>query len=223
MNCSVFFWWQAITIVILNASVEVILLARVYVVYNCNKLVIYVLSGRGLPSLASLTGCSAPTTLNHFLAFAFVPPIVVESILCFCVLYKAWITYKNEYGSPLLKQLIQDSVRYFCSTFVVMSANLLVMSLASPGFMAFAFGWQYAVPCCIGSRLLLSMFGRSGKQPKPSPHSFMLSDMRMWGSSRNTEPSVVAVSDRGSSIDIAPAVPCVTSKVRGSRRMSGTV
>ncbi|KAF8496038.1 hypothetical protein JB92DRAFT_2991789 [Gautieria morchelliformis] len=191
-SCSIFFWWEAMCIVILNTSVQVILLARVYAVYNRNKTLVYGVGGlrlltttasivllwlylppgRGLPPLASLSGCASSTTLNHFLAFAFVPPILDESILCLCMLYKAWITYKHEYGSPLLKGLIQDS------TFVVLFANILFLSFASPGFMEFALGWEYVVPCCIGGRLLLKMFEESGKHSDSPLHSFRLSCMR---------------------------------------------
>ncbi|KAF8503130.1 hypothetical protein JB92DRAFT_813843 [Gautieria morchelliformis] len=66
------------------------------------------------------------------------------------MLYQAWITYKNDYGSRLLKILIQDSVLYFSSIFGVLLLNILV-----PFFVPRK--WLYAVPCTMGSRLLLSM------------------------------------------------------------------
>ncbi|KAF8528273.1 hypothetical protein JB92DRAFT_2864167 [Gautieria morchelliformis] len=131
-TCSGFFWWQAISITVLNVTVEVILMARVYAVYNNNKRLVYGVagfrlvtlvvtvviwalylpSGLGFSPIDSLTGCYAPTT-STLVGLCFVLSGVTEIALCACMLYKAWITYKYNYGPPLLKLLVVDSVLYF--------------------------------------------------------------------------------------------------------------
>jgi hypothetical protein len=68
--------------------------------------------GLPFPPVANLTGCYSPTPSKN-LGLAMIPPLVHEVILCFCMLYKAWQTYKHEYGSPLLRLLIQDRSAYF--------------------------------------------------------------------------------------------------------------
>ncbi|KAF8465184.1 hypothetical protein JB92DRAFT_3063221 [Gautieria morchelliformis] len=159
--CSGFFWWEAVShsMIILNVSVEVILLARVYAVYNSNKRLVYGVAGvrlvalvgtgviwalylppgLGLPSIDGLTGCYAPTT-STFFSFSFVQSSVTEIVLCFCMLYKAWITYQTSYGSPLLKLLIADSVLYFSSIFAVLLTNTLVVFIAPRGLVQIALG-----------------------------------------------------------------------------------
>jgi hypothetical protein len=72
----------------------------------------------GLPPIDGITGCFPPNLSNHF-AFSFVPTILIEVILCLFMLYKAWVTYKNDYSSVLLELLIQDR-----------SASLFAISLA---------------------------------------------------------------------------------------------
>ncbi|KAF8511709.1 hypothetical protein JB92DRAFT_358347 [Gautieria morchelliformis] len=114
------------------------------------------------------------------------------------MLYKAWQTYKNEYSSPLLKLLIQDSVLYFASIFVVLATNCLVFFVGPPGLVQIAQGWEFAIPCAMGSRLLLSMFDHTGRQhtfggqsQQPLGAGYMLSDMRKPDlSARHVEPPV---------------------------------
>ncbi|KAF8529799.1 hypothetical protein JB92DRAFT_2859727, partial [Gautieria morchelliformis] len=191
-------------------------LARVYAVYNANKRLIYGVAGvrlvalvgtgviwalylppgLGLPPIDGLTGCYAPTT-PAFFVFSFIQSSVTEIVLCFCMLYKAWITYKSNYGSPLLKLLIEDSVLYFASIFAVLLTNSLVFFIAPRGLVLIALGWEYAIPCTMGSRLLLSMFEQAFKQrtlTDQSRHtsSYLLSDIRMQGLSASpVEPPTV--------------------------------
>ncbi|KAF8520816.1 hypothetical protein JB92DRAFT_2893654 [Gautieria morchelliformis] len=201
--CSGFFWWEAISIIVLNVSVEVILLARVYAVYNSNKKIIYGVAGvrlvalvgtgiiwarylppgLGLPPIDGLTGCYAPTASRLF-GFSFVQSSLTEIVLCFCMLYKAWITYKSNYSSPLLKLLIEDSVIYFSSIFGVLLTNSLVFFIAPRGLVLIALGWEYAIPCTMGSRLLLSMFEQAFRQQTLTGQSrpgYLLSDIRTQG------------------------------------------
>ena len=64
-------------------------------------------SGKGSPPIYTLTGCYAANK-PKLLFLSLVPAIVIEAILCICMLYKGWKIYINDYGSPILKLLIRD-------------------------------------------------------------------------------------------------------------------
>ncbi|KAF8509143.1 hypothetical protein JB92DRAFT_2948497 [Gautieria morchelliformis] len=139
--------------------------------------------------------------MSTFFSFSFVQSSVTEIVLCFCMLYKAWIIYKNSYGSQLLKLLIADSVLYFASIFAVLLTNTLVGFITPRGLVQIAIGWEYAIPCTMGSRLLLSMFEQAFKQRMSTDQSrhtpsYLLSDIRMQGLSASPvePPSVLTMS-----------------------------
>ncbi|KAF8508278.1 hypothetical protein JB92DRAFT_2953667 [Gautieria morchelliformis] len=170
-SCNFFFWWLAISMTLL-IDWDVNLL-QVYAVYDYNKRILYGLAGfflltlttmvilwLGLPPVYGITGCYAPTTSNLW-GLSFVPAILNEIILCLFMLYKAWITYKNDYGSWLLKLLVQDSLLYFAGIFVVLLLNCLVFSFAPRNLVEIGLGWSYAVPCTMGSCLLLGMLQKA--------------------------------------------------------------
>ncbi|KAF8518242.1 hypothetical protein JB92DRAFT_2903969 [Gautieria morchelliformis] len=212
-TCSGFFWWEAISHVIYKMPLST-LSDRVYAVYNNNKRLVYGVAGfrlvtlvvtgvvwalylppgLGFPPIDGLTGCYAPTTSTLF-GLSFVQSSATEIVLCSCMLYKSWITYKYKYGSPLLKLLVEDSI------FAVLLTNSLVFFTAPRGLVLIALGWEYAVPCTMGSRLLLSMFEQAFRQqtlPGQSRHtsSYLLSDIRMQGPSAShvESPSVLTIS-----------------------------
>ncbi|KAF8532596.1 hypothetical protein JB92DRAFT_2841725, partial [Gautieria morchelliformis] len=208
-SCSGFLWWEAISITVLNVSV--------YAVYNNNKRLLCVLVGLclmspvvvgvicalylppalGFPPIAGLTGCYAPTISTLF-GFSFVPSSVSEIALCSCMLYKAWITYKYHYGSPLLKVLVEDRSAFIVFIFAVRLTNILVLFIAPRSLVEIALGWDYAVPCAMGSRLLLGMFEQAFRQQTTTDQSrhspsYPLSDIR-WqelSASHVEPPSVV--------------------------------
>ncbi|KAF8508956.1 hypothetical protein JB92DRAFT_2949994, partial [Gautieria morchelliformis] len=146
--------------------------SQVYAVYNRNKqllygmvgfqlitttvtiviFVVYMSAGVGLPSVDNLTGCYSPSESRNLAAY-FVPSLANEVVLCLLMLYKQWDRYGNEFGSSQLKRLVQDS------TVAVHLTSLLVLYLArrSPVLMVIN-GWEFAIPCTMGCRLLLNMF-----------------------------------------------------------------
>ena len=64
-------------------------------------------AGRKVPHLSTLTGCYVPTMSRIFFVCE-VPVLATEVTLCVCMVYKAWMIYINDYGSPILKLLIRD-------------------------------------------------------------------------------------------------------------------
>ncbi|KAF8523595.1 hypothetical protein JB92DRAFT_2884256, partial [Gautieria morchelliformis] len=179
--CSAFFWWEAMSYVLIaNVSVDIILLTRVYAVYNRKKQllygmasfrlitavltlvveVFYVPAGMGSPSAPKLTGCFAPSVSRN-LAAGFLPSLANAVVLCLFMLYKQWDRYRNEIGSSQLKILVQDSIIYFFCILAVHLTNLLVFYLAPHGLVLMV-EWELAIPCTMGCRLLLNMFNHHG-------------------------------------------------------------
>jgi hypothetical protein len=64
-------------------------------------------------SFQGLTGCY-PLGTPALYFFIWIPLLVFETILCTLMLYKAWRTYKGEYGPNLLNLLIRDRCVSWC-------------------------------------------------------------------------------------------------------------
>ncbi|KAF8508961.1 hypothetical protein JB92DRAFT_559756 [Gautieria morchelliformis] len=220
--CTAFLWWEAVSILIANVSVDIILLARVYAAYNRNKQllygmvglqlttavatlviqVFYVPAGVGLPSVDNLTGCFAPSAPRN-LAASLVPSLANEVVLCLFMIYKQWDGYRNGFGSSQLKLLVQDSIIYCFCILAVHLTNLLVFYLAPRGLVLIAIGWEFAIPCTMGCRLLLNMLNHYGSASgqrtillqSHQNASYLLSDMRMQSHSKDDMLPVLAVKE----------------------------
>jgi len=179
--CKGWMWWNVLSAVVVHMSTEMILVACIYAVYECNPkiltlmialcfaegLSVMIIAGFRLPvgmtlQPQGLSGCWV-TGIPAFSFFLWVPSVLLETILFLFMLYKAWRTYKEDWKSPLLNLIIRDSVLYFLTIFVVLLVNCLTWSLA-PSLAYFAFGWMVALSCSLGSRLLLSMWERSWRE-----------------------------------------------------------
>ncbi|KAF8480689.1 hypothetical protein JB92DRAFT_3039996 [Gautieria morchelliformis] len=167
--CKGFHWWETASEVVTIGNVQCTLMTRIYAVYERNRRLLVLF---GLMSVAELvgalaivdipgpfrssTGCDiGPQPLLYFLTW--IPPLIRESILCLLMLYKAWTEYKNNCDSSLLHLIIRDSVLYFLTVFTIFLINCLVWALASQNYIQIALWWSVALPCSLGSRLLLNM------------------------------------------------------------------
>ncbi|KAF8504083.1 hypothetical protein JB92DRAFT_2969262 [Gautieria morchelliformis] len=148
--CSAFFWLESVSVLIAIVSVDIILLARVYAVYNRNKQLLYgmvgfllittavtmvlfgfyISPGVGLPSVDNLTGCAGPSASRN-LAACFVPSLANAVVLCLFMIYKQWDRYRNEIGSSQLKRLVQDSILYFFWSILVSFCSGKIVTCAS--------------------------------------------------------------------------------------------
>jgi len=179
--CEGFHWWETTSEAIVVLTIEVILVARIYAVYDRNKKLLAVLAGcflaeitatlglvyRGLPHgiprpYDQLTGCYV-SGQPAFYFLTWIPALIFETILCTLMLYKAWETYRlgGDKASPLLRLIIRDSVLYFSIIFVALVVNCLIWALASANLLEVALGWAAALPCSLGCRLLLNMRQRT--------------------------------------------------------------
>ncbi|KAF8504165.1 hypothetical protein JB92DRAFT_2968625, partial [Gautieria morchelliformis] len=112
---------------------------------------------RCIPGPSRLSpGCYVgPQPPLYFLTW--IPALICESILCLLMLYKAWTEYKNNCDSSLLRLIIRDSVLYFLTAFAIFLINCLVWAFAPQIYIQVAIWWSVALPCSLGSRLLLNM------------------------------------------------------------------
>jgi len=117
-------------------------------------LVLGVLRG-ARPSPHRMTGCYITATpALYFLIW--IPPVIFETIMFLLMIYKAWRTHIEGSDSPIVGLLVRDSILYFLSIFSALLMNCLLWAL-SPQNGELALGWAAAVPCALGSRLLLNM------------------------------------------------------------------
>ncbi|KAF8574855.1 hypothetical protein K439DRAFT_1641916 [Ramaria rubella] len=108
--------------------------------------------------IQDFTGCYG--IINQLDFITWVPPLVFEAILCFLMLFKAWTLYRRDWKDPLLSVIIRDSVLYFLTMFAVLLGNCLFWALSGvvPSSLPdVAVNWSVAVPCALGSRLLLNI------------------------------------------------------------------
>jgi len=117
--------------------------------------------GFALP-FSGTTGCY--TIVPHLYFLGWIPSLLFETLLCLLMLYKAWRTYKDDWRSPLMNLIIRDSVLYFLTFATVLLLNCLMWVLHPQVVAEVALGWELAVPCALGSRLLLNVRERYFKE-----------------------------------------------------------
>jgi len=189
--CDNFLWWQGISSFTSVTSVEIILQARIYAVYDRNKklfgaLVVLSMLQVGLtlvllgiaisgpsgiigapviflfpnppisPDKLAIGGCFLVDAKGPY--FVWIPALIFETILCLLMLYKAWGVYTDNWRNPLLVLLIRDSAIYFSTIFTVLLVNCLLWGVPKPTALLFAAtSWSIALPCTVGSRILLNL------------------------------------------------------------------
>jgi len=172
--CKRFSSWHGVSNLLGVLIGQLILMARVYAVYNRNKKVLAVLAALfvaqvaclplvlhvgnyiGTATIPGLTGCYASSRPALYFLVTF-PSLIYDTILCLLMVYQAWKIYKDGSNYPLMTVLIRDSVLYFFTNFSITLVNCLIVALAPHIIGKVALGWLVAVPCALGSRLLLNM------------------------------------------------------------------
>ncbi|KAF8520982.1 hypothetical protein JB92DRAFT_2893103 [Gautieria morchelliformis] len=159
---------------------------RIHAVYDCNKkllllmvalllveaIMTFALSAptQGAPSsphiiVTSSTGCPN-YTLSSRAFISWIPAILFETFLMFLMLRKGWEIYKSGPSSKLLRLIIRDSLVYYLAMVMTLVANCCIWAL-SPGRHLSAeiiSTLAFAMPCVLGSRLLLNMRERFFKE-----------------------------------------------------------
>jgi len=125
-----------------------------------------------------VTGCY-PLGSPALYFFIWIPLIVFETILCSLMLYKAWRAYKEDFSHRLLILLIRDNFLYFFTILLALLVNCIVSVLAPQIVTQVAMGWAVAVPCSLGSRLLLNMREQYFKEEMTTAYDTSQTEMEM--------------------------------------------
>ncbi|KAF8576927.1 hypothetical protein K439DRAFT_592262 [Ramaria rubella] len=161
---------------VIVVSAEIILVARIYAVYDCNKrllaflmvlgamefivsLVTELVSLPNMPavSLPNQTGCYI-LRIPSFTFIVWIPAIIIEITLLSLMLYKAWQLFRQGGNFPLMQLLLRDSILYFSSNVAVLMVNCFIWIFNRNIIDEFLLSsWALAVPCAMVSRLLLNM------------------------------------------------------------------
>ncbi|KAF8513394.1 hypothetical protein JB92DRAFT_2830414 [Gautieria morchelliformis] len=172
-SCQRYTWWNVTLEIVAIISAEIILLIRIHAVYDCNRRLFFamvalfmaevvsfsIIGIHGVPAImwvkdSGSTGCrNEPAPPGSFVAW--LSPLIFETILMSLMVYKGWRTYTSRARSELLHLIIRDSM------FITLLANCIVYIMsAKPGSQMdpkLALNWAVAIPCTLGSRLLLNM------------------------------------------------------------------
>ncbi|TFK37588.1 hypothetical protein BDQ12DRAFT_146394 [Crucibulum laeve] len=152
--CVFYLRWLALSGMISTCIVQGILMLRVWAIHKQNKvalafgsffyfggsitligLVIQDYVGEGVVinrALGSLPGCY-PTTVPAIIAGTWIAPLIVESVLFFLVISRAFTWWRNGSSAPrILSLLTRDSTLYFAIAFAFLLASYLVFQLGPP-------------------------------------------------------------------------------------------
>jgi len=192
--CEVFRLWEGIAVIIAVISAEVILMARIYAVYDRNKRILIVMAllfatnitstvlivfegppGGTLVPTKTIAGCFVVDRgASYFLCW--IPAFVFETILFFMMLFRGWRAREGGINSPLFNVIVRDSILYFLVIFAALFVDCLVWGLSPQTFNVELTGcWTIAASCAFGSRLLLNIRERYFKKETYSDTTYKLS------------------------------------------------
>jgi len=172
--CRGFFIWIVLSVLCSVLSAELVLLFRVYAVYGCSLKILTFAGGTlaigltatcliigldmpvGVGLSFGLTGCGISQVPPIFF-YAWISPMVNETIFCVLMVWKAWDVYKHQASSPLFRIIVRDSALYFFSIFLVLLFNCLIWLLKFQLYVSFGVGWEITIACTMGSRLLMNI------------------------------------------------------------------
>jgi len=155
--------------VIMILLVEVILIARLYAVYDRRRAILVVTSILAVgTTISTMTMCLIDISkschsirpvliVSTFSRVILLPQMVCEGCLCALMVIRVYYVYKLSGAGQLLRLLIRDSVIYFFGVFATLLVNAIIWNSVGATLGDFALGWLIAVPCVLGSRLLLNI------------------------------------------------------------------
>jgi len=95
---------------------------------------------------------------------SWLPGIIAESVLFGMSAYKAYELSRQPMRQPLLTIIIQDSILYYFSILALMFTNMILGMFAPLRVTNLLLNWTLAVPCVVGSRLILNVRERVDKE-----------------------------------------------------------
>jgi len=174
--CEIFRAWTGIAVMLAVMSADVILMARVYAVYDRKKRVLIIMAVLFAINVAStamiiflsppggtrsppkaLPGCFVVDQATSYL-ICWIPAFTFETIIFFVMLYRGWRTLRGALTSTLMNVVIRDSILYFIVIFAALFMDALTWAMSPQKFnVEFSGCWTIASSCAFGSRLLLNI------------------------------------------------------------------
>ncbi|KIJ41727.1 hypothetical protein M422DRAFT_255349 [Sphaerobolus stellatus SS14] len=97
--------------------------------------------------------------------FVWVVPLFLEFLLCVLINWKAFKAFRRDTESPLLTSIaIQSALQNFGVLFLLL-ANAIIWLTRSEQFYQAGAWWTTALPCVMGSRLVLNIRRTAGPLP----------------------------------------------------------
>lgn len=190
--CNVTVWLKLLLVAAAVISAQVVLICRVYAVYERNKKLLIVLAilyaleilasllvlGLHTPvesaSPSGLSGCRVDAASSKF-GFGLLPSLIHEIILCSLMILKAIQNYRDGCGSPLVSEMIYDSMIYFVGIFAALFVDFTFYFLKKQDEAGFALAWESTIPCTMGCRLLVNTI--EGPEVSTPSHDTMVTSM----------------------------------------------
>ncbi|KAF8485455.1 hypothetical protein JB92DRAFT_1560172 [Gautieria morchelliformis] len=186
-SCQNYIWWQITSTLVSIITAEVILIMRIHAVYDCNKKLLILMVALLLVEVIIAVVLSAPTlqgaqssphiivtsstgcpnyTLSSRAFISWIPAILFETFLMFLMLRKGWGIYKSGRSAKLLHLIIRDSLVYYLAMVMTLVANCCIWALSTRRHLSADIlpSLACAMPCVLGSRLLLNMRERFFKE-----------------------------------------------------------
>jgi len=171
LTCQGWVILEAISAVLLEAAVEIMLILRIYAMYTANRnvlrftippflaqIVIMIVGlSISLPRITAAPTCITADFPTPIIAYS-ISSIVFEALLFGLAVYKYWTEETAGLGRiSLLQILFRDSLWTFLLIFVANFANTLFFTLAPATLAALGFPWLLAVFGAVGPRLVLNV------------------------------------------------------------------
>ncbi|KIJ31676.1 hypothetical protein M422DRAFT_53262 [Sphaerobolus stellatus SS14] len=103
------------------------------------------------------SGCYLSAMPNNA-RFVWIVPLFLEFLLCVLISWKAFKAFKSDTESPLLKSIaIQSSALQNFGMLFLLLANAIIWLTRSEQFYQAGVWWTTALPCVMGSRLVLNI------------------------------------------------------------------
>ncbi|KAJ7661093.1 hypothetical protein B0H17DRAFT_1212373 [Mycena rosella] len=171
---------EAVTCTLILATVDFILVLRVWILYGKRRMLLYLLVpmiGLEIMTMAlvshytiasvkeywdlpfPLTGCYPRAAVPRFFAFYSVPMLVVSMAMFLMTVYKCGKTLLTHGRAqmPIYNMFLRDGVFWFVAVFVVFLPEVIIWACARKSLAEILIGPGLAVISIIGSRVLLNI------------------------------------------------------------------
>jgi len=171
--CQEYLRWHSAFSIFAVMLGQIILICRIHAVYDrqwrvtgpivafvgCLTVFCFCNDFINLPTMAAVpvfTGCYL-VNVPRIAVFSSVAGLINETMLFVMMLYKAWALWRENRRSPLLRTILRDSLLYYSTMFLVLLLNVVIWEASPLSVYESAIVWEEAIPCAIGSRLLLNI------------------------------------------------------------------